>query len=155
MLNYQPFNRIIYNLKEGVKYHIHLILEGAYEIDSQEINRSYVVGQDLSGATVTASAITSAEAALVGERLQVQHTPEATTAAVAGYVAANVLAKARLGSKKAGITLPPHCGIELWDVVNIYDEYGNQSSNYRIASYVFEYSVLDSHWYHQFNLCAP
>jgi hypothetical protein len=155
MLNYQPFNRIIYNLKEGIKYYIHLILEGAYEVDSQEINRSYVVGQDLSGATVTASAITSAEAALVGERLQVQHTPEATTATMAAAVAANVLAKARLGSKTAVITIPPHCGVELWDVVNIYDEYGNQAVNYRVASYVFEYDVLQSRWQHQLELCAP
>jgi len=155
MLNFLRFNSAVFNLKEGIKYHIHLILEGAYEIDSQEINRSYVVGQDLSGATVTASAITSTEAALVGERLQVQHTPEATTAVIAGYVAANVLAKARLGSKKAGITIPPHCGVELWDVVNIYDEYGNQAVNYRVAGYTFEYSILDSHWYHEIELCAP
>ena len=134
---------------------IHLILEGSYEIDSQAVNRSYVVGQDLSGAAVTASAITQAEVDLVGERLEVQHTPEAVTSAVAGYMAANVLAKARLGSKKGVITIPPHCGMELWDVVYIYDEYGNQSANYRVASYVFEYSVLESRWQHQIELCAP
>jgi hypothetical protein len=134
---------------------IHLILEGSYETESQEVNRSYIVSQDLSGATVTASAITQAEVDLVGERLEVQHTPEAVTSAVAGYVAANVLAKARLGSKKGVITIPPHCGMELWDVVYIYDEYGNQSANYRVASYVFEYSVLESRWQHQIELCAP
>ena len=155
MFNYHPLNEFVYNLKEGIKYHIHLILEGAYEIDSQEINRSYVVGQDLSGAAVTASAITSAEASLVGERLQAQHTPEATTATMAAAVAANVLAKARLGSKKAGITIPPHCGMELWDVINIYDDLANQSANYRVALYVFEYSVLQSRWHHQIELCAP
>ncbi len=67
---------------------------------------------------------------------------------MADAVAANVLAKARLGSKKADITIPPHCSIELWDVVNSYDEYGNQAGNYRIAAYVFDYSVLESHWFY-------
>lgn len=155
MFNTNPFNRIIYNLKAGIKYHRHLILEGSYEIGSPEVNRSYVIGRDLSGSAVTGEAVTSGEAALVGERLDVQHTPEATSAAVAGYVAAAVLAKARLWTKKAKISITPHCGMELWDVVNIYDDYGNQAANYRVASYLFEYSVLDSKWYHEIELCAP
>jgi hypothetical protein len=65
------------------------------------------------------------------------------------------LARARLGSKKGAIVIPPHCGLELWDVVYIYDEYTNQSANYSVASYVFEYDVLQSRWQHQIELCAP
>lgn len=155
MFNSALFNTILYNQQGRLPYRVHIIIEAEYSNVSPQVNRSFIIGQDLSGAAVTGEAVTSGEAALVGERLDVQHVPEAVTAAVAGYVAASVLAKARLGTKKAKITITPHCGLELWDVVNIFDEYGNQAANYRVASYSFEYSVLDSKWYHVIELCAP
>jgi hypothetical protein len=82
-----------------------------------------------------------AEVDLVGERLEVQHDPAIPSAAVAGYVAAAVLAKARLDSAKGSIIIPPHCGLELWDVLNIVDYGCNQSANYRVCGYTFEYDA--------------
>lgn len=134
---------------------LHIIIEGVYDEVSPSVNRAFIVGQDATGNVVSASDSEDDEIGLVGERLTVEHDTEVLTAAMAGYVAAAVLAKSRLGSRQADITIPPHCGIEMWDVVNVLDEYGNQSADYRVAGYTFEYSVLDSHWRHRLDLCAP
>ena len=103
---------------------------------------------------VPAAVQAQAEATLVGERLEVIHDPAITSAVVAGYVAIAVLAKARLDGKKAQITVPPHCGLELWDVVNIFDNTANQNINYRVRGYSFEYDTSKAQYVHRLELCA-
>ena len=94
------------------------------------------------------------EAVLVGERLEVIHDPAITSATVAGYVAIAVLAKARLDGKKGQITTPPHCGLELWDVVSAFDNVANQNTNYRVSGYTFEYDTFQGNYRHILDLCA-
>lgn len=138
-----------------VRYGVHIILEAHYDIESQGVNRAYVVGQDAAGSSVTGNAITQSEVDLVGERLEVQHEPAATTASVAASVAAAVLARNRLNAKSGQITIPPHCGLELWDVLDVADTGCNQVSNYRVTGYTFEYDSKQAHYRHQIDLSAP
>jgi len=95
------------------------------------------------------------EVSLVGERLEVFHDPAITTTTVAGYVAIAVLVKARLDGKKATITIPPICNLELWDVLSAYDDPAAQDSNYRVCGYTFEYDTRRAAYRHTLDLCAP
>jgi len=123
-------------------------------VEMPEVNRSFVVGVDISGGDVNGSAITQADVDLVGERLEVQHQPAATTAIAAAGVASMVLAKNRLDEKKGSITIPPHCGLELWDIVSVVDEAANQSGNYRVKRYVLELNSRKTAFLHLLELSA-
>lgn len=148
MFNRYPFNRFVYNQRARTVYGIHPILEAEYFQDSPQVNRSFVVGVDPAGGNVTGNAITSAEAALVGERLDVRHDIAVTTATAAGYAAAAVLARYRLDARRARITVPPHCGLELWDVVSIVDSPGSQATSYRVAGYTLEIDFKRGQYLH-------
>ena len=145
---------LAFGMPAVLRYSWHIIWEASYEIYIPQVNRSFVVGEDLSGSLVTGNAITQGEVDLVGERLEVQHTPAAITAAVAAGVAAAVLAKNRMDGKQGRILIPPHCALELWDVVNIVDAGANQSGNYRVSGYSFEYDVRQGQYQQQLDLCA-
>ena len=134
---------------------MHIIFDVHYDVEPQEVNRAYVVGQDAAGSSVTGNAITQGEVDLVGKRLEVQHETAATTVGVAASVAAAVLARNRLNAKSGRITIPPHCGLELWDVLNTADDDCNQSANYRVTGYTFEYEVKQAIHRHFIDLSAP
>ena len=132
----------------------HVILEAAYFVEAPYVNRAYVVGADSSGAQVSGSAITQADVDLVGERLDAHHDPAIPSATVAAAVAAAQLAKARLDGKSAQIIIAPHCGVELWDVVNITDTVANQAANYRVSGYTMVYDTRQGIYQHTLDLCA-
>jgi hypothetical protein len=158
MFNTFAFNKLAFNKRLAAAVVIsglHIIWEASYEIDIPQVNRSFVVGEDLAGSLVIGNAIIQAEVDLVGERLEVQHTPAAITAAVAAGVAAAVLGKNRLDSKKGHTLIPPHCGLELWDVVNIVDTIANQSSSYRVSGYSLEYDARAGQYQQHLDLSAP
>jgi len=134
---------------------IHVIIEAHYSAVAPVVNRALVVGSTAAGVDVAASAITQADVDLVGERLDAHHDSAISTAIVAASVAAAVLAKARMDGKLAHVTIPPHCGIELWDVLTIVDSVANQNSNYRARGYTFEYDTRQGIYQHTLDLCAP
>ena len=148
MFNYQPFNKFVYNRRAGIAYRFHPILEASYQVESPEVNRAFIVGQDAAGSLVSGNAVTQMDVDLVGERLDVKHDSAVVTATVAGYVAAAFLAKARLDGKRGSITIPPHCGIELWDVISIVDIPANQSVSYRVTGYKLEYDTREGRYLH-------
>jgi hypothetical protein len=133
----------------------HVILEAAYFTETPAVNRAFVVGVDAAGAQVSGSAITQADVDLVGERLAAHHDPAIPSATFAAAVAAAELAKARLDGMSAQITIAPHCGVELWDVVNVTDTVANQAANYRVSGYVLDYDIRQGAYFHTFALCAP
>ncbi len=152
MFNASPFNRFLYNRRAGIAYRFHPILEAEYFEESPKVNRSFVVGSDLDGSTVSGNAATSSEVALVGERLDVRHDPAVTTAVAAAYAASSVLAKALLDGRRAKITIPPHCGLELWDVVSIVDIPVNQATSYRVIGCELEINVFKGIYRQTLNL---
>jgi hypothetical protein len=133
----------------------HPIVTAAYFVEAPDVNRTYVVGSAATGAQVSGSAITQADVDLVGERMDAHHNPAIPTATVAAAVATAQLAKARLDGAQAQVTVAPHCGVELWDVLAVTDTPGNQAEVlYRVAGYTMDYDTRKGIYQHQIDLCA-
>jgi hypothetical protein len=139
-----------------LKYVWHVILDGQYNIESPEVNRAYIIGRDINGTPVYGEAHDSDESGLVGERLDFQPDPAIPTTAQAADVASAVLAKRRLTGKRGVILIPPNCGQELWDVVQITDAGANQQAvKFRVVGIRFEYNPRQARYEHKLILGAP
>ena len=134
---------------------IHIILEAHYSAGAPDVNRAYVVGATATGAEVSGNASAAADLALVGERLEVKHDTAIPSASVATAVAAALLSAARLDGKRGRIVIPPHCGLELWDVLSIVDAVANQNTTYRVIGYTLDYDTRQGIFHHILELCAP
>jgi len=147
---------IAYGMPTILKYVWHVILGGSYITESPETNRAYVIGRDQYGNPVFGSAVDSIELGLVGERLDFQQELAIPTTAQAGAMADAILSKIRLTGKSGVILIPPNCGQELFDVVEINDSKGNQSAvKFRVVGIRFEYSPRQARYYHKLTLGAP
>lgn len=134
----------------------HVILDGQYNIESPEVNRAFVIGRDIYGNPVFGSAVDSAELGLVGERLDFQQELAIPTTAQAGAIAEAILSKMRLTGKRGVMLIPPNCGQELWDVVEVWDGPGNQSAvKFRVVGIHFEYNPRQAKYEHRLILGAP
>ena len=139
-----------------LKYVWHVILDGQYITESPDINRAYVIGRDANGNPVYGTAVDSTELGLVGERLDFQQELAIPTEAKAGDVASAILAKMRLTTKRGVILIPPNCGQELWDVVQLTDSLGNQSAiKFRVVGIRTEYNPKQARYQHKLILGAP
>jgi len=139
-----------------LKYIWHVILDGQYAIDTPGVNRAYTIGRDASGNPVYGTAVDSTELALVGERLDFIPDPAIPTTAQAGDVASAVLSKMRLRGKGGVILIPPNCGQELFDVVQVSDSMANQSAvSFRVVGIRFEYNPKLARYAHKLILGAP
>lgn len=113
---------------------MHLLFDGSYRTASWRTNRTLVIGKDVSDNPVTAAHENTTEIDLVGERLDFKLQPLAGTETIARNIAEALLAKARLQGKAGFITLPPNCGVELWDIVTVYDLLACQEGiNFRVT----------------------
>jgi hypothetical protein len=138
------------------KYVLHVILDGQYATETPQVNRAYVIGADANGNPVYGEAIDSTELALVGERLDFQSDPAIPTTAQAADVASAILAKMRLTGKGGIILIPPNCGQELFDVVQVSDSMANQSAvTFRVVGIRFEYNPKQARYAHKLILGAP
>jgi len=134
----------------------HVILDGQYATETPRINRAYVIGRDIYGNPVYGTAVDSTELGLVGERLDFQQELAVPTEAKAGDVASAILAKMRLSGKGGVILIPPNCGQELFDVVQVTDTQGNQSAvKFRVVGIRFEYNPKQARYQHKLILGAP
>ena len=139
-----------------LKYVWHVILDGQYITESPDINRAYVIGRDANGNPVYGMAVDSTELGLVGERLDFQQELAIPTEAQAASVAAAILAKRRLEKARGFLLLPPNCGQELWDVVQITDAGANQQAvKFRVVGLRFEFNPKQAHYQHRLVLGAP
>jgi hypothetical protein len=147
---------IAYGTPTILKYVWHLILDGQYNTESPKINRAYVIGRDIYGNPVWGEAHDTDESGLLGERLDFQPDPAIPTTAQAADVAAAVLSKMRLTKARGVILIPPNCGQELFDVVQITDAGANQSAvKFRVVGLRFEYSPRQARYEHRLILGAP
>ena len=133
----------------------HTIIIASYTVESPDINYAYIIGEDSGGAQISGSAITQADVDLVGSRLEVHHDPAIPSGTVAAVVAAATLFKARLDSRRAQVVIPPHCGVELWDIISITDEANQSAVSYRVSGYTFEMDTRQGIYKHTLDLCAP
>lgn len=137
-----------------IRYPHHVILEASYVIESPELNRAFIIGQDGAGSIFSDNAIAQADVDLVGERLEVKYDGAVNSSAVAAAVAAALLARASLDGSRGVITIPPHCGLELFDVIGVVDKVANQSTSYRITGYELEYDTASAVFTHTLTLSA-
>ena len=138
-----------------LKYVWHVILDGQYLSESPNTNRVYIIGRDQYGNPVWGEAHDTAESGLVGERLDFQQELSIPTTAQAGDVASAVLSKMRLRGKGGVILIPPNCGQELFDVVQISDSGANQSAvTFRVVGIHFEYNPKQARYQHKLILGA-
>ena len=138
------------------KYVWHVILDGRYITTTPPTNRAYVIGRDDYGNPVYGTAVDSTELGLVGERLDFQQELAIPTTAQAESVAGAILAKMRLTGKRGVILVPPNCGQELFDVVQISDAGANQSAvAFRVVGIRFEYNPRQAKYEHRLILGAP
>jgi len=139
-----------------LKYVWHVILDGQYIAESPDINRAYVIGRDAYGNPIYGEAHDSAESSQVGERLDFTQELAIPTTAQAGDVASAILAKMRLRGKGGVILIPPNCGQELFDVVQITDAGANQAAvSFRVVGIRFEYNPKQARYQHKLILGAP
>jgi hypothetical protein len=139
-----------------LKYVWHVILDGQYITESPNINRAYIIGRDAYGNPVYGEAHDSAESSLLGERLDFTQELAIPTTAQAGDVASAILAKMRLTGKGGVILIPPNCGQELFDVVQVSDSMANQAAvTFRVVGIRFEYNPKQARYYHKLILGAP
>jgi hypothetical protein len=138
-----------------LKYVWHVILDGQYATEAPGVNRTYVVGRDQYGNSVYGTAVDSAELDLVGERLDFQQELAIPTDSQAAIMASAVLSKMRL-SKAAGIILiPPSCGQELWDLIEISDRISAQNiQKYRIIGIHLVYNSKSGEFYQRLRLAG-
>jgi hypothetical protein len=62
----------------------------------------------------------------------------------------------RLTTKRGVILIPPNCGQELWDVVQITDAGANQSAiKFRVVGLRLEYHPREARYQHKLILGAP
>jgi len=91
----------------------------------------------------------------VGERLDFQQELAIPLTAQAADVAAAILSKMRITSKKGLILIPPNCGQELFDVVQISDAGANQSAvSFRVVGIRFEYNPKQAQYSQKLILAA-
>jgi hypothetical protein len=138
-----------------LKYVWHVILDGQYATETPEVNRAYIIGRDQYGNPVYGTAVDATEGALVGERLDFQQDCAIPLTAQAAEVAAAILSKMRITGKKGLILIPPNCGQELFDVVQITDSGANQSAvKFRVVGIRFEYNPRQARYEHKLILGA-
>jgi len=138
-----------------LKYVWHVILDALYSTETPDINRAYIIGRDIYGNPIYGEAHDTAESALVGQRLDFRQELAIPTTAQAGNMASAVLSKMRLTGRRAVILIPPNCGQELFDLVQIIDKQANQSdAKYRVVGVRFEYNPRQARYHHKLILGA-
>ena len=134
----------------------HIALGARYITASADVNRAYVIGRDAEGNPVHGTSVTQAEVDLVGERLDFHQLLSIPTGAEAEDVAEAMLATQRIRGSRGFIQIPPNCGAELWDVVQLTDELCAQAAaTYRIAGIRTEYQPKEARYHQTLYLAAP
>ncbi len=138
-----------------LKYVWHVIPDGQYAIETPAVNRAYVIGRDQYGNPVYGMAVDSAEMGLVGERLDFQQELAIPTDSQAASMASAVLSKMRLSTATGIILIPPNCGQELWDLIEISDRISAQNTQkYRIIGIHLIYNPISEEFYQRLRLAG-
>lgn len=144
------YNTKVYNAEgtynEWILPLYHVLLAGHYLTETPPVNRAYVVGEDDQGVPVFAISTNTTEIGLVGERLDLVHEKSLKTATDCGEMADAVVELARLTEPVGHIVTLPNCGIELWDVISLYDFQCGQAGQWRVLGINLEFSKLDGTW---------
>jgi len=136
-----------------LKYVWHVILDGQYATETPHVNLAYIIGRDAGGNLVYGAAVDSIELGLVGERLDFQQELAIPTDSQAASMASAILSKMRLTKASGIILIPPNCGQELFDVVQISDSLANQPAvKFRVVCIKLVFNQIAGTYYQIFKL---
>ena len=128
----------------------HVVLDGQYGSDAPEINRIYIIGRDRDGNPVFGEATDSGDVDLVGERLDFHVQQPVHSQTMATNTAQSVISKMRLTRQWGSITVPPNCGQELWDVIDVTDSLcARSSAKYRVVGTRLTYEQSQAKYLHR------
>ncbi len=119
----------------------HYMWYGAWGTGSKAENRVVVIGKDDDGNAACAAAADEGDIDLVGERLDIRVQPFLTGLAQCGDAADAALAKARLEGGRGYAVLPPHCGVELWDVLALHGPHNPEGVHCRVKGFSLFYDA--------------
>ncbi len=147
MLNTFLFNSGVFNtMAPPSRYHY--LFEGSYRSSAGIINRIIVIGKNDAGDFITGGDLESEELEATGERLDFRLLPEAGNQLQAESIASAILDRERLNAVAGFITIPPNCGVQLFDVISIEDAMnGNASILFRVREVEFSYNAVNGQYF--------
>jgi hypothetical protein len=113
----------------------HAVLAGVYRVLAPEVNRVRVIGFE-----AAADVVDFDDAEASGERIAQVIDVNLVTGDECADRAAAVLRKSRLAAQLAEVRLfGVHCGVELFDVVELVDPEGGADGDYRVQAFSWRY----------------
>jgi hypothetical protein len=154
LLNKFLFNEVIPNTAVPPSYH-HYCVDGSYRTLSRNVNHSFVIARDPNDDFIYGQDKNDIELDLVGERLDFKLLTPLDTKEEAGSAAAAIQAGTRLNTAGGFIIIHPNCGVELWDVIRIYDDVSDQDgSDLRVSAINLVWYSVAGQYFHRLSLCA-
>jgi hypothetical protein len=154
MFNTFLFNQPVFNMDIPLSRH-HYCLDGSYRTLSGNINHSFVIARGPSEDFICGQEKNDFELGLVGERLDFKLLTSLDTKEEAESAADAMQAGARLNTAGGFIIVHPSCGVELWDVIRIYDGIsGRHGADFRVSAINLVWYPLAGQYLHRLSLCA-
>jgi hypothetical protein len=154
MLNSFLFNEVIPNTAVPPSYH-HYCIDGSYRTLSRNVNHSFVIARDENYSFLFGEDTDETELSLVGERLDFKLLQALNTEEEAESAAEALQMEARLNTVRGYILIAPNCGVEVWDVIRIYDSVADQNGvDFRVSGITLIWNPAGSYYSHKLFLCA-
>jgi len=132
-----------------------ILLDGQYATTTPPTNTVLVIGRDVQGNPVQGSYTHPTETGKVGTQYDFVYDSCIPTAAQAGNVAAGQAVRMRLQGKTGWLLVPPHCGIEQYDIVVVADRARSQTAAYyRVTGIRYEYNPKKKRYQQRLMLCS-
>ena len=147
-------NEPVFNIDIPPSCH-HYCLDGSYRILSGNVNHSFVIARGPGEDFIYGQDKNDIELGLIGERLDFKLLTSLDTKEEAESAASAIQAGTRLNTAGGFIIVYPNCGVELWDVIRIYDGVSDRDrSDFRVSGInLVRYSVAGQ-YFHRLSLCA-
>jgi hypothetical protein len=154
MLNIFLLNETVFNIDIHPSYH-HYCIDGSYRFLSGNINHSFVIARGQNDDFIYGQYKNDIELGLVGERLDFKLLTALDMKGEAESAAAAIQAGTRLNTAGGFIIMHPNCGVELWDVIRIYDGICDREGfDFRVSSIKLIWYSGAGQYFHRLSLCA-
>jgi hypothetical protein len=118
----------------------HAVVRPFYNDEAVKPNRCYLVGEDVFENYIYGEHSEDALISEYGEVLIFTFEPAVVTETLTDTVAGYILDKARFSPDMGVLMVPPHCGLEMWDVVGVTDTVCNLTNKkYRVKGWQMVY----------------
>jgi hypothetical protein len=154
MLNTCLLNELIPNTTVPPSYY-HYCVDGSYRTLTKSVNHSFVIAREQNDLFISGRKKDDTELAMVGERLDFKMLAALDTEAEAVAAAGALQVQARLNTNEGYIIAGINCGIEIWDVIRVYDSTARQYGvDFRVHGIGVFWHSTTLQYYHKLFLCA-